>query len=78
MLLELANHLEVETPLGKGRAILLESKDNDYYWTVILEESCALVTFPQNRLKIRRNYSLGIGQFTVDEMKDILGGTATD
>lgn len=68
---ELNNILEVETPLGRGHAFLIESADNDYFWTVILDESCAIVTFRQNQLKAVRNYSMGWG-FTDAEMLKII------
>jgi hypothetical protein len=73
---ELQNHLEVETPLGNGKAILIESKDNDYYWTVVLFDSCAIVTFQQNQIKVVRNYSLGWGKFAADEMKNIINANS--
>lgn len=68
---EFKNIWEVETPLGWGKAILIESKDNDYYWTVVLADSGAFVTFPQNKIKACRNYSLGIN-FTDSDMKRVL------
>ncbi len=70
---ELTNTLEVETPLGRGKAILIESSDHDYFWTVILNDSCALVTFRQHQIKATRNYSMGWGM-SDDDMKGVLGG----
>lgn len=68
---ELQNLLEVETPLGRGKAFLIESADHDYFWTVILDENCAIVTFRQNQLKAIRNYSMGWG-FTDADMLRVL------
>ncbi len=69
--MELNNLWEVETPLGEGRDILIESKDNDYYWTIVLFDSKALVTFPQNKIKICRHYTLGI-KFSDLELKNVI------
>ena len=68
---ELEKLLEVETPLGRGKAFLIESADHDYFWTVILDDSCAIVTFRQNQLTVVRNYSMGWG-FTDEQMREIL------
>jgi hypothetical protein len=68
---EFKNLWEVDTPQGYGRAILLESKDNDYYWTVVLADSLAIVTFPQNKIRICRHYSLGL-KFTEDDLRVVL------
>lgn len=47
----------VETPLGTGRALLVERTPHDYFWTVALDDTCALVTFCQNKLRICRSYT---------------------
>jgi predicted NAD-dependent protein-ADP-ribosyltransferase YbiA (DUF1768 family) len=47
----------VDTPLGTGRALLVERTPHDYFWTVALDDTQALVTFPQNKLRICRNYT---------------------
>lgn len=56
---ELQNMLEVETPMGWGHAILVESANHDTLWTVVLADTLAIVTFKQNQLKVCRNYSNG-------------------
>lgn len=71
MIHEFKNLWEVDTPQGYGRAILLESKDNDYYWTVVLADSLAVVTFPQNKIRICRHYSLNL-KFSEEEMTVVL------
>lgn len=68
---ELKNLLEVETPFGRGKAFLIESADNDYYWTVILDDSCAIMTLRQNQITAVRNYTMGWGM-TDKEMAEIL------
>jgi hypothetical protein len=68
---ELEKYKIVETPLGRGTAFLIESSDDDYFWTVILDDSCAIVTFRQNQLKVCRNYSMGWG-FSDAEMLAII------
>lgn len=62
----------VDTPLGRGFAIVLETDHHDYWWTVELQNSGALVTFQQREIKIARNYTLG-SRMTTTEMKKILG-----
>ena len=69
-MLELKDPIEVITPLGKGRALFIEYTAHDYYWTIALE-NCALVTFPQNKLRICRSYTHG-RSVTDDEMMQII------
>lgn len=63
--------IAVETPLGTGRAILIERTPHDYWWTVALDESQALVTFCQSKLRICKSYTHERG---IDDasMKDII------
>jgi hypothetical protein len=51
---------KVSTPQGPGRALLIERTAHDYLWTVALD-SCALVTFTQDKILIGRNYTHGRG-----------------
>lgn len=71
MMIEFHNLLDVETPLGKGIAFMLESRDNDYFWNVILTETRAVVCFRQEQLLIGKNYSMGWGR-TDEDMAVIL------
>ena len=48
--------IAVETPLGPGRAILVERTPHDYLWTVALETR-ALVSFTQDRIRIGKSYT---------------------
>ena len=66
---ELVNMLEVDTPLGKGTAILIESGDHDYHWTVVLHDNRAIVTFRQHQIKATRNYSNAWGMSDTDMKK---------
>lgn len=52
--------IQVDTPLGRGRALLVERTQHDYFWTVALD-TCALVTFPQDKILIGRSYTHGRG-----------------
>ena len=72
MLTELRHLIPVETPLGRGYAILIESEPHDQWWTVVLD-SGAVVTFPQERIRVQRSYTLGRG---IDdaEMTEIIEG----
>jgi hypothetical protein len=63
--------LEVDTPLGRGTAIFIESADNDYYWTVVLNDTRSLITFRQNEILVTRNFSMGWGM-EMDDMKKVL------
>ena len=56
MILQLTELIPVETPLGSGYAIIIESSAHDYYWTVALENQ-ALVTFTQDKIRIARSYT---------------------
>lgn len=68
---ELSNMLEVDTPLGKGVAFLIEGGDHDYFYTCIMKETRAIVTFRQHELQVTRAYTLGWGM-THDDMRKIL------
>jgi predicted NAD-dependent protein-ADP-ribosyltransferase YbiA (DUF1768 family) len=63
--------IPVETPLGTGRAILIERTQHDYWWTVALDQSSALVTFSQAKLRICRSYTHERG-ISDDQMKAII------
>jgi hypothetical protein len=54
---EFIEPIPVETPLGSGRAIFIESTPHDTYWTIAMDDNCALVTFVQNKLRIHRSYT---------------------
>jgi predicted NAD-dependent protein-ADP-ribosyltransferase YbiA (DUF1768 family) len=61
----------VDTPLGTGRAILIERTPQDYWWTVALDDSQAIVTFSQNKLRICRSYTHERG-ISDEQMKEIV------
>jgi len=63
--------ISVETPLGTGRALFVERTPHDYFWTVALDETQALVTFCQNKLRICRSYTHERG-INDEEMKEII------
>lgn len=69
--LEFVEPIEVETPLGRGRALFVERTPHDYFWTVALSDSCALVSFTQNKLRICRSYTHDRALYT-NEMKKII------
>ena len=75
MLLELQTPFPVQTPLGHGYAILVESEFHDQWWTVALD-SGALVTFKQEKILICRSYSHGRG-ITDEEMRQIISRVRT-
>lgn len=56
MIIQLDEHLSVETELGHGYAIIFESGEDDNWWTVALDDG-AIVTFPQAKVRLSRSYS---------------------
>lgn len=67
---EFDDPIQVDTPLGRGVAILIESSCHEHHWTVILKNK-AIVTFRQNQIRACNNYSAGVG-LTSKEMRKIL------
>ena len=67
---EMFEPLPVETPLGKGLAILVECNVSDYKWTVVLE-SRALVTFQQKDILVQRDFTNDRG-ITADMLREII------
>jgi hypothetical protein len=55
--LEFHEPIPVDTPLGSGRALFVERTPHDYFWTVALDDTQALVTFCQNKLRICKSYT---------------------
>lgn len=49
--------LSVETPLGPGKALFVELEGEDNFWTVALAGTQAIVTFPQNKIRVCRSYT---------------------
>lgn len=70
MILQLTEIIPVTTPLGEGYAIFLQAEQLDYWWTVALDNG-AVVTFPQNRIRICRDYTHGRG-ISDEEMRRII------
>lgn len=68
--LQLTEMISMETPLGHGYAILVEAGEQDQYWTVALDNG-ALVTLPQNKVRVSRDYTRGRG-ITDKQMKEII------
>ena len=70
MIHEFSELVPVETPLGEGYAMLFEAGEHDAYWTVVLENG-AVVTFPQDRIRVSRSYTHGRG-ISDAEMREII------
>jgi hypothetical protein len=68
--LQLQELIQVKTPLGDGYAIILETGEQDNYWTVALQNG-AIVTFTQDRIRISNCYTLRRG-ISDEEMKKII------
>ena len=54
--IQLNEAISVETPLGRGYAILIETGVDDYWWTVALGTG-AIVTFSQDKIRMAKSYS---------------------
>ena len=63
--IQLHEVIPVKTPLGEGYAILVETGQQDQYWTVALETG-ALVTFRQDQIRIADSYTHSRG---IDDKK---------
>lgn len=55
--IELADPIAVDTPLGRGYAIIFESTADDNFWTVAMSDTRALVTFRQKQIRVARQYT---------------------
>lgn len=71
MYYEFNDPVEVVTPLGRGRAILIFSSSHDNYWTVILSDTLAIVDFPQKKIRACRSYTAGL-KMTDEDMKKVI------
>jgi hypothetical protein len=58
--IQLTELMPVETPLGAGYAVMVDSEAHDNYWTVVFD-SGALVTFRQEEIKLSASYTYGRG-----------------
>jgi hypothetical protein len=67
--LQLDPPLYVETPLGKGLAIIYMDDLTDIYWTVIILETRAIVQFRNQKIRAAKTYTLGLG-IDDEEMKE--------
>lgn len=70
MIHQLNELIQMETPLGEGWAVILETTAHEYFWTVALENG-ALVTFTQDRVRVAESYTLGRGM-TDGRMKEAI------
>ena len=68
--IQLTEMIPMDTPLGRGYAILYESGDHEVYWTVVLANG-ALVSFTQDRIRVQRSYTHRRGISDV-EMAEII------
>lgn len=70
MIYQLPEIFQVETPLGHGYAIMVETTAHDQLWTVAIDNG-ALVTFPQDKIRMGKSYTHG-RRLGDPEMKKIL------
>jgi hypothetical protein len=70
--LEFRSPIPVETPQGRGYAWFVEVDNHVQYWTVALNDTCALVTFRQDAIKAARSYTHGRG-ITDEQMRGYIG-----
>jgi hypothetical protein len=71
MIHELANPFKVDTPLGRALALFVESTTTDNYWTCVILDNGAIVTFTQDKIRMARAYTLGV-DFTHGDMLDCI------
>ena len=71
MTIQLEEQIAVETPLGPGMAIFFETGEDDNWWTILLNDSCAFVTFRQSEIRGKRCYTMKRG-ISDDEMRNII------
>jgi hypothetical protein len=72
VLIQLIERIAVETPLGRGDAIFYESTTEESYWTVIIRDTSAFVTFKQKFIRAANNYTEEVGTLTDKKMKKII------
>lgn len=68
--IQLNELIPMDTPLGRGYAIIFETGEHDNWWTVALENG-SVVTFAQEKIRIQRSYSHDRG-ISNKEMKEII------
>ena len=67
---EFEDPIAVITPCGRGFALFVDTSPHQNWWTVAISETCALITYPQNKIKIHRSYTHGRG-ITDEMMKEL-------
>ena len=62
MLLQLNPSLPMDTPRGKGRALLVIDPGEDHHllWTVALDETGEIWTFPNPEVRLQPNQTFGV------------------
>lgn len=68
MILQLNPVVPLLTPLGEGDALFFEDDGSEIYWTVVLQNTGAIVQFKNDRVRARRCYTAG-RMVTDEEMK---------
>jgi hypothetical protein len=66
--LEFSSPFPVETPQGRGYALFVECDAHVQYWTVVLNDNCALTTFRQDAIRASKSYTHGRG-ITDEQMR---------
>lgn len=74
---ELQEPIPVEVKhLGKGVAILIECGMHDYKWTIVFETR-AIVTVPQNKVLVQKDFTNNRG-ISAKMLRDIIGRVVDD
>lgn len=66
------NSFEINTPLGRGRVLVVLMSAHDNEWTVAINDTQAIVTFTQDKLRMSKSYTHGRG-ISDDQMKTYTG-----
>ena len=67
---EFEDPIAVETPCGRGFALFVDTSGHQNWWTVAINETQALITYPQHQLRIHKSYTHGRG-INHEQMKRI-------
>lgn len=70
MIHEFNDSIRVNTPVGNGYAIFVDCGNDDYWWTIALDNG-AIVTFQQSKIRLARSYTKRRG-ITDAQMRKII------
>lgn len=69
--IQLTELIPVETPLGRGWAILVQAEAHDQWWTVVLDDGGGIVCFSHADIRAQNSYTHGRG-ISDEKMREIV------